>query len=121
MNLMSDIALGLVAIGLFVFCDYAMIRWAEQTDQDGYITWRLLAVAVAGPLGLVAFGMLGSRMGAAAVSTFVNTGTAAGLVLVGLLLKGERLTFYQMIGVGCGLVAIFLIKIGERDPVAPGP
>ncbi len=51
MNLMSDIALGLIAIGLFVFCDYSSIRWWEQTGKDGYITWWLLGVAVAGPLG----------------------------------------------------------------------
>ena len=121
MNLMSDIALGLIAIGLFVFCDYSSIRWWEQTGKDGYITWWLLAIAVAGPLGLGIFGMLGSGMGAAAVSTFVNTGTAAGLVLVGLLLRGERLTSYQMIGVGCGLVAICLINMGKHDPVATVP
>lgn len=123
MNLLCQAVVGLIAIGLFVFCDYTSTRWWEHTDKEGYLTWRLVAIAISGPLGLAAFGILGSDswMGLAAVSTFVNTGTVAGGVLVGLMLKGEQLSFYQKIGVGCGLVAICRINMGKNDPAAPSP
>ena len=89
MTLVCQLFVGLCAVGLFVLCDYGAVRWTEET---GYLNWWLLLPAIAGPLGLLAFGFVGQKkvQGLAVASVFINTGTVIGVALVGVLLRGEH-------------------------------
>jgi drug/metabolite transporter (DMT)-like permease len=118
MNVAYQALLGFLSVSLFVFCDYTIIRWAELVKSDGILTWRLLGVAIAGPLGVVAFGFVGEKMGLGPASGFINTGNVVGGVLVGIMLRGDVLTTYQKIGLVFGLIAIVLINLGKPAEVS---
>jgi drug/metabolite transporter (DMT)-like permease len=115
MGMSFQVVVGLISIGLFVFCDYTITRWAERVPSDGYWTWGLLTVVIAAPLSAVAFGLVGARVGLAAVSGFVNTGIVLGGVLVGVALRGDQLTTWQKVGLIFGLVAMLLMNLGKTE------
>lgn len=112
-NLPFQAAVGLLSVVLFVFCDYTITRWAESTGTSGLWTWRLFVPLVAAPLGVVSFGLVGARMGLAAVSAYINTGIVVGGVLAGVLIRGDHLSSVQKLGLALGLVAMVLINIGK--------
>lgn len=113
MSLGPQVLVGLLSIGVYVFCDYTITRWAEQIQGEGIWTWRLFCVVLLTPLGIVAFGLVGARMGLAAVSASVNTGIVVGGVLVGVLLRGEQLTVSQKVGLVLGFLAMLLLNCGK--------
>jgi drug/metabolite transporter (DMT)-like permease len=113
MNVGYQVLVGLFSIGLYVFCDYTITRWAELIQPQGFWTWRLLAVLILAPVGIVAFGLVGARMGLSAVSGFINTGIVVGGVLVGVFLRGDQLTVCQKVGLVFGFVAMVLLNVGK--------
>jgi drug/metabolite transporter (DMT)-like permease len=119
MSIGFQVIVGLVSIGLFVFCDYTITRWAELLTADGVWTWRLAWVVIAAPLSALCFGLVGARMGLAAVSAYINTGIVVGGVLLGMLLRAERLTEPQKIGVILGFLAMLLLNLGKAPPASP--
>ncbi|GEM_PF-6926201 len=77
---------------------------------------------VVAPVGLICFGLVGARMGLAAVSAYINTGIVVGGVIVGVLIRGETLTIYQKVGLVFGFIAMLFINLGkppEEPPVIP--
>jgi drug/metabolite transporter (DMT)-like permease len=115
MTLASQIVVALSSVSLFVFCDYIITRWVELIDSQGYWTWRLLCAILAAPLGAVAFGLVATRMGLAAVSAFINTGIVLGGVLVGIVVRGDQLTVWQKVGVALGVLAMVFLCLGKRE------
>lgn len=115
MRTFSLIAIALLSVALFVCCDYLITRWAERLQTDGRWTWRLLFVLVAAPAGMILFGLLSSRMGLAAMACLVNTGVVVGGAIVGVLIRREQLTTYQMIGLAFGLAALLLLNLGKQS------
>ena len=113
MGMAYQAAVGAASIALFVFCDYTITRWAELLKLDGPWNWRLIVVGITAPLSAIAFGLVGARMGLAAVSAYINTGIVVGGVLVGILLRGEEMSAYQKIGLVLGLGAMLLINVGH--------
>src|SRR5205823_8430525 len=108
MDIWFQLIVGLASVCLFVFCDYTITRWAELTKTEGIWTWRLFAMLIAAPLSTICFGLVGARMGLAAVSAYINTGIVVGGVLVGVLIRGDFLTSYQRVGLVFGFVALLL-------------
>jgi drug/metabolite transporter (DMT)-like permease len=113
MTAIWQLTVGFLSIALFVFCDYTVTRWAELYHADGLWTWRLACVLVIAPIGALTFGLVGARMGLAAVSGFVNVGITAGAVLVGLTLRREHLTLSQKAGLIAAVLAIILLNFGR--------
>ena len=112
-NLPFQAAVGLLSVVLFVFCDYTITRWAESTPTSGLWTWRLFIPLLVAPLGIVCFGLVGARMGLAAVSAYINTGIVVGGVIAGVLIRGDQLGTMQKLGLALGFVAMILINIGK--------
>ena len=98
MNLYCQVLVGLVSVAFFVFCDYTSVRWTEELPRSGYITWRLICIAVLAPIGMIAFGFVGSKMGLAAVSGFINAGIVLASVVVGVVVRNEQLSAWQRSG-----------------------
>ena len=114
-NIPFQAAVGLLSVALFVVCDYTITRWAESTSTSGIWTWRLFVPLVIAPLGIVCFGLVGARMGLAAVSAYINTGIVVGGVLAGVLVRGDHLSGVQKLGLALGLVAMVLINMGKSQ------
>src|SRR5438477_10289444 len=112
MGIGYQVVVGLVSVCLFVFCDYTITRWAELIHREGYWTWRLLSMLVAAPLSTVCFGLVGARMGLAAVSGFINTGIVIGGVVIGVILRGDQLTLWQKVGLVFGVIGMLLLNFG---------
>jgi drug/metabolite transporter (DMT)-like permease len=75
----------------------------------------LLCAVVAAPLGAIAFGLVATKMGLAAVSAFINTGIVVGGVLVGIMIRGDQLTAWQKVGVALGVLAMVFLCLGRRE------
>jgi drug/metabolite transporter (DMT)-like permease len=88
---------------------------------EGYWTFRLLFALIAAPLGAVAFGLVATRLGLAAVSAFVNTGIVVGGVVVGIVIRGEDLTAWQKSGLVLGVMAMCLLCMGRSKMDVANP
>jgi drug/metabolite transporter (DMT)-like permease len=121
MNLGFQVLVAFLSVSLFVFCDYIITRWVELIDTEGYGTWRLLCAVIAAPLGAIAFGLVATKMGLAAVSAFINTGIVVGGVALGIVIRGDQLTTWQKVGVLLGVVAMVFLCLGKRETDFPNP
>lgn len=111
----SQVLIGLVSVAFFVFCDYLSVRWSELMPSEGIATWRLLGICILAPVGMVAFGLVGSKMGLAAVSGFINAGIVVASVVVGVVLRNEQLSAWQKVGIVLGIVAIALVNVKPNE------
>ena len=115
MSVYFQVLVGLVSVAFFVFCDYTSVRWTEELPRSGYMTWRLVCIAALAPAGMIAFGFVGSKMGLAAVSGFINAGIVVASVMVGVVLRNEQLSAWQKVGIVLGIVAIALVNVKPNE------
>jgi drug/metabolite transporter (DMT)-like permease len=113
-GVMKTILLAAGAVGLFVLANSLAVQYGE--------TRRLAILAICGITATAAyvfFAFLGAHKGLAATSAVVDVLIVVGSVLVGVILRGERLAPVQVVGIVMGLAATAIILFGARPAAAP--
>ena len=104
----SILLLTALAAIAFVTCDALAAYWGKHGSRTS-----LAAVALLSPFGYVLFGYLNRFQKLAVAGIVVNLVIAMGTVAVGLVLFDEQLSRREMIGVGLGLISIYVISGGR--------
>ncbi len=106
---MTPTLLVLVSAALFIGANVLSTRFGETRNISVFFGMAVLAV-----LGFTAFAPLAARFGMARMCVVTDVLIALGSVLVGVLIKHEKLTFWQVTGIVFGVVAVGLIASGSR-------
>jgi drug/metabolite transporter (DMT)-like permease len=102
------------AVVLFIAANSLAVYFGE--------TRRYAVLAFCGITATIAFalfGQLGAKKGLAATSAVVDILIVVGSVLCGVLMRGERLSPLQIVGIVLGLAATWMILVGSSQAIAP--
>src|SRR5262245_7926171 len=111
---MKTVVLAVGSVGMFVIANSLAVQYGE--------TRRLIVLAICGLTATAAyvfFAQMGANKGLAATSAVVDILIVVGSVLVGVVLRGERLALLQIAGIVLGMAATGMILLGGRSVAAP--